>query len=445
LSKVFVIDSYYQPLNPVHPGRARLLLKQGKASVYRRFPFTIILKAIIEQPMVAPLRLKIDPGSKTTGIAVVNEKSGEVVFAANLEHRGEEIKKRLDDRRAIRRSRRHRKTRYRAPRFNNRKRKKGWLPPSLESRVSNIMTWVNRLCRSCPIAAISQELVKFDLQKMEKPEISGVEYQQGTLQGYETREYLLEKGQRQCAYCGKKDIPLQVEHIVPRAKGGTDRISNLTLCCETCNIAKGTQDIRDFLRKKPDTLKRILDQAKAPLKDATAVNTTRFALASRLKAMGLPLECGSGGRTKFNRAMQNLPKEHWIDAACVGKSTAQRLQINGVQPLLISACGHGRRQMCLMDKYGFPRTSPKGPKQVHGFQTGDIVRAIVPFGKKSGTYVGRVAIRATGSFNITTHIRTIQGISHRGCHILHKSDGYSYGLGTLIPSPKKGAPIPPLV
>ncbi len=272
MSKVFVIDSYYQPLNPVHPGRARLLLKQGKASVYRRFPFTIILKAIIEQPMVAPLRLKIDPGSKTTGIAVVNEKSGEVVFAANLEHRGEEIKKRLDDRRAIRRSRRHRKTRYRAPRFNNRKRKKGWLPPSLESRVSNSMTWVNRLCRSCPIAAISQELVKFDLQKMEKPEISGVEYQ-----------------------------------------------------------------------------------------------------------------------------------------------------------------------------HGFPRTSPKGPKQVHGFQTGDRVRAIVPFGKKSGTYVGRVAIRATGSFNITNHIRTIQGISHRGCHILHKSDGYSYGLGTLIPSPKKGAPIPPLV
>jgi 5-methylcytosine-specific restriction endonuclease McrA len=429
MSKVFVIDSYYKPLDPVHPGWARLLLKQGKASVYRRFPFTIILKIIVDQPQVEPLRLKIDPGSKTTGIAVVNDTSGEVVFAANISHRGSHIKKRLDDRRAIRRGRRNRKTRYRAPRFQNRKRKKGWLPPSLQSRIVNVLTWVNRMMRYCPITALSMELVKFDLQKMDNPEISGVEYQQGTLQGYEVRQYLLEKWKRQCAYCAKKDVSLQIEHIQARANGGTDRISNLTLSCEKCNLAKGTQDIKAFLKRKPDLLERILAQAKTPLRDAAAVNVTRWALYEKLKATGLPVECGSGGRTSFNRTMRNLPKEHWIDAANVGKSTPETLQVKGVVPLLITAEGHGRRQMCLMDILGFPRTKPKGAKSVKGFQTEDIVRAFVQEGVKAGTYTGRVAVRTTGSFNIITKQGTVQGISHRFCNLLHKCDGYDYGQG----------------
>ena len=180
MSNVFVLDTNYQPLNSVHPGRARLLLSQGKAAVYRRFPFCIILKVVVDQPELADLRVKLDPGSKTTGLALVNDATGEIMFAAHLEHRGGAIKKRLDDRRAVRRSRRARHTRYRPPRFENRTRDSGWLPPSLQSRIANVLTWVSRLRRYCPITAISMELVKFDMQKMENPEISGVEYQQGT-------------------------------------------------------------------------------------------------------------------------------------------------------------------------------------------------------------------------------------------------------------------------
>ncbi len=429
-----MIDTNYQPLNPIHAGRARILLAQGKAAVFRRFPFTIILKVAVDQPDLVDVRVKLDPGSRTTGIAVVNDASGEVVFAANLEHRGQKIKASLDDRRAVRRSRRNRKMRYRAPRFDNRKnKKKGWLPPSLQSRISNITTWVTRLSRYCPITAISLELVKFDLQKMENPEISGVEYQQGTLQGYEAREYLLEKWKRQCAYCGKKDVPLQVEHIHPRAKGGTDRLSNLTLACSKCNGAKGTQDVKEFLKQKPEVLKRILAQAKAPLKDAAAVNATRWALSECLKLTGLPVEFGSGGLTKFNRTTRALPKEHWIDAANVGRSTPEHLSVNGVLPLHITAHGRGRRQMCLMGKRGFPRTGPKAAKHTKGFQTGDMIRAVVTSGTRIGTYIGRVAVRATGSFNITTKQATIEGINHRYCTTLHKCDGYSYGQGTPIP------------
>jgi 5-methylcytosine-specific restriction endonuclease McrA len=431
LSKVFVLDSYYKPLDPVHPGRARLLLKQGKASVYRRFPFTIILKIIVEQKQLEPLRLKIDPGSQTTGIAVVHETSGEVVFAAELIHRGKQIKKRLASRRAVRRSRRQRQTRYRKPRFNNRRRPKGWLPPSLSSRIANIQTWVSRLRRSCPLTAMSLELVKFDMQKMENPEISEIEYQQGTREGYETREYLLEKWNRQCAYCGKSGIPLQIEYIDPRAKGGTDRISNLTLSCEKCNLAKGTKEIKDFLKQKPEVLKRILVQAKAPLKDAAAVNATRFALYEKLKATGLPLECGSGGLTKFNRVSRGLPKAHWIDAACIGQSTPLEITLIDVSPLLITAKGHGCRQMRSVNDLGFPCSKPKGVKRVKGLQTGAMVRAVVTTGTRQGVYVGRVSIRASGSFDITTHSGRVQGIHHRFCAPVHRGDGYSYAKGTV--------------
>src|SRR5512135_2060242 len=114
MSQVFVLDTHKQPLDPVHPGRARLLLKQGKAAVYRRYPFTLILKRKVEQARLHPLRVKIDPGSKTTGLALVNDVSGQVVWAAELSHRGEQIKHTLDKRRAVRRGRRQRHTRYRA-------------------------------------------------------------------------------------------------------------------------------------------------------------------------------------------------------------------------------------------------------------------------------------------------------------------------------------------
>jgi 5-methylcytosine-specific restriction endonuclease McrA len=429
MSKVFVLDTNKQPLNPVHSGRARILLSSGKAAVLKRYPFTIILKTAIESPEVQPLRLKIDPGSKTTGLAVVNDASGEVVFAAELSHRGDEIKKALDKRRGVRRGRRSRKTRYRKPRWQNRRRPKGWLPPSLESRIANILTWVTCLRKLAPLASLSQELVKFDLQQMDNPDISSIEYQQGTLLGYEVREYLLKKWNRQCAYCGAKDIPLQIEHIQARVNGGTNRISNLCLACEKCNQAKGKQDIRVFLANKPEILERILAQAKSPLKDATAVNATRWALYQRLQALGLPIECGSGGLTKFNRVRRELPKTHWLDAVCVGQSTPEQLKMTGAVPLLITSSGHGCRQKCNVDEHGFPCSKPKGAKRVRGFQTGDMVKAVVTSGTKQGVYVGRVTVRSRGSFNITTKNQKITDLHYRFFTPLHRSDGYSYAKG----------------
>ncbi|MFN6181210.1 MAG: RNA-guided endonuclease IscB [Dolichospermum sp.] len=427
MSKVFVLDTNFTPLNPIHSAQARQLLRTKKAAIFRQFPFTIILKKSRPDSPVSLLRLKIDPGAKFTGMALVNDSTGEVVFAAELKHRGFAIRDALTSRRQLRRSRRARKTRYRQPRFLNRTRPEGWLAPSLQSRVDNIKTWVERLRKLAPIEAISQELVRFDMQLIANPDIQGQEYQQGTLAGYETREYLLEKWGRQCAYCGVKDVPFQIEHIHPRAKGGSNSITNLTLSCEKCNTKKGTKDIKDFLKKDLSKLEKILKQAKRPLADAAAVNTTRTALLEVLKATGLPVETASGGLTKFNRSQQQLEKNHWIDAACVGKSTPI-LNIKGVKPLLITANGHGSRQSCRTDKYGFPSRHVPREKIHFGFQTGDIAKAVVTAGKKIGTYVGKVAIRSTGSFNISTKNGLIQGISHKFCKRIHAKDGYSYAV-----------------
>ena len=139
------------------------------------------------------------------------------------------------------------------------------------------------------------ERVKFDLQQLEQPEISGIAYQQGTLWGYEVREYLLEKWGRACSYCGSTGVPLQVEHLQAKANGGTDRISNLCLACEPCNQAKGTQDLRVFLADQPDRLARLLAQAKTPLKHAAGVNATRWVLYDRLKHEGIHWKAGREG------------------------------------------------------------------------------------------------------------------------------------------------------
>ena len=436
MSKVFVLDTNKTPLEPIHPGGARRLLKDGKAAVYRRYPFTLILKRQVEAPVPAPLRLKIDPGAKTTGLALVNDATGEVVWAAELEHRGEQIKKALDKRRSVRRGRRTRKTPYRAPRFGNRRRRAGWLPPSLLSRVENILTWVGRLSRLCTITALSQELVRFDLQKMEHPEITGIEYQQGTLFGFEVREYLLLKWGRSCSYCGMQGRPLQVEHILARAKGGTDRIANLAISCEPCNRAKGTQDVGDFLAHDPARLARILAQAKAPLKNATGVNATRWELFRRLKETGLPLETGSGGLTKYNRVKQGLPKTHWLDAATVGASTPERLHTTNVVPLLIKATGRGHRRMCNPNEIGLPVSHRKRQKRYFGYQTGDLVRAVVPERLACrGTHVGRVAVRARGTFNISTKRGKVTDVPYRFCTPIGRTTGYSYQTGERHAAP----------
>jgi hypothetical protein len=229
------------------------------------------------------------------------------------------------------------------------------------------------------------EWVKFDTQKLQNPEVNGVEYHEGEVAGYEVRQYLVEKWGRKCSYCDSEGLPLQVEHIHPRSKGGSNRVSNLTLSCERCNIKKGTKPVKDFLTKEPARLEKILQQAKQPLKDAGAVNSTCWALFRTLKNI-LPITTGTGGQTKYNPTRVKLPKQHSIDAACVGE--IETIKLVTQQPLRIKATEWGTRQMCATDRYGFP--SPHRERnQIHfgNNRTGEKAGCVVANGKKVGEYV----------------------------------------------------------
>lgn len=417
---VFVLDANKKPLSPCHEAVARKLLKQGKAAIFRRYPFTIILKKAVEDTdNKQEYRLKIDYGSKHTGLAILQNNN--VIWLGQIDHRTD-IKKKLDERRMFRRSRRNRKIRYRKPRFLNRKRKECWIPPSLESRVNNIKTWVNRLQKLIPLTHISYENVKFDTQLMQNPEISDIEYQQGTLQGYEIREYLLEKFGRKCCYCGKENIPLEIEHIIPKSRGGTDRIDNLCLACHECNQKKGNMTAEEF--GYPDIQK----QVKQTLKDTSVVNSTRWEVYDVLCNSGLEVECGTGALTKMNRVKLGLPKDHYLDACCVGQSTPDKLYFKTKDVLYIKAKGRGSHCRTNLDKYGFPRGYLARQKYFFGFQTGDMVKAEIPKGKYKGIWYGEVACRKSGSFDIKDKEgqRVVQGVNHKYFSVVQHFDGYSY-------------------
>ncbi len=271
------------------------------------------------------------------------------------------------------------------------------------------------------------ESVKFDPQKMVNPEIVGTEYQQGKLFGYEVREYLLEKWGRTCVYCGVKDVPLEIDHVVPRSRDGSDRVNNLTLSCHQCNQKKGNMPVEQFLASKPDRLTQLKQQCLISLKGVADMNSTRYAIGNGLKKLGLPVSFWTGGQTKFNRCQSHYPKEHWVDAACVGE-TGRKVDMSKIKnPLLIKAVGRGNRQVQLNDKYGFPRRKqdgslyePKKAKRINGFQTGDIVKVIK---KGSCSFIARMTARASGYFWLADKKVSF---TVKECRLIQRDDGFSY-------------------
>jgi 5-methylcytosine-specific restriction endonuclease McrA len=442
MMSVFVLDTHEHPLMPCSEKRARLLLSRKRAVVHRYTPFCIRLKdRLLSESTVQPVVLKVDPGSKTTGIALARVKAtaeGEVHHAlhlAELSHRGEAIRAALIKRAQYRRRRRAANLRYRAPRFLNRRRASGWLPPSLRSRVGDVLTWARRYQRWVPLSRIEVEQVRFDTQELQHPELSGVAYQRGTLFGWEVRAYVLEKFGYRCAYCGKQHVSFELEHIQPKSRGGSDRVSNLALSCHECNAAKGNQTAAEFGHPAVE------QHAKAPLKDAAAVNATRFRLVEELRALGLPVGTWTGGRTRWNRERFGLQKTHCLDALAVGNLAG--VDQGTLRILCISATGRGSHCRTNVDESGFPRGYLTRQKRLRGFATGDLVRAEVPPPRKTaGIHVGRVAVRVTGSFRVGK----VDGINAKYCRLLQRADGYRYAERAVPPPipPNKERLLPPL-
>ena len=294
-------------------GKVRRMLKENKAKVVKRCPFTIQLLYDAEEN-VQSITLGIDAGSKHIGLSATTEK--EELYAGEVELRSD-ISKNITTRREYRRARRNRKTRYRKPRFNNRVRSKhrGWLAPSVEAKIETHMRVIEDVYSILPVTDVVIEVAAFDTQKMQNPEISGAEYQQGTLQGYEIREYLAEKFSHRCCYCGRPQgngIRFEVEHLTPKARGGSDRVVNLGWACHECNEKKGTLTCEEFGHPE------VRAKAEAGMKHAAHMSIMRWKLYERLKAVyGDRLHLTYGSATACRRNKAGLEKTHAIDARCI--------------------------------------------------------------------------------------------------------------------------------
>ena len=348
--RVPVLNMRGEPLMPTTPRKARKLLEQGKAKVVSRTPFVIQLLYPTGETK-QDITLGIDAGYKYIGYSAISATNE--LIAGELELRTD-IPKLLEKKRGARRQKRD-KLWYREPRFLNRSRPKGWLAPSIEHKLQTHIRLIEQLKRILPITKVIIEVVSFDTQKMQRPEISGVEYQQGELQGYEIREYLLEKYQRKCAYCGKKDVPLEIEHIIPKSKGGSDRVSNLTISCHECNQKKGNKTAVEFGHS------RIQKKAKESLKATAFMNNVRWKLVNMLNSGWT-----YGYRTKYYRIRLSLEKSHVNDAFVIagGDKQSRCKSLKGTQTR--------RNNRCLQtNRKGF---KPSIRRQRHKLQPNDLVK-----------------------------------------------------------------------
>ncbi|WP_344601803.1 RNA-guided endonuclease IscB [Streptomyces glaucus] len=439
--RVLVLSKDGQPLMPCHPARARALMSGGRAVVARHAPFTIRLKDRTRAGSeVDGVQLRIDPGSRGTGLVLTDDKEeagpqGTTVMvrrglvSVELRHRGDRIRLRMRQRAGYRRRRRSANRRYRAPRSANRLRPAGWLPPSQRHRIDTTLSVAARLCRYAPVTEIHVERVAFDIHSIVagRP-LTAAEYRQGTLAGTETRAYLHAKWNRGCAYCGITGVPLNIDHLTPRSRGGSNRLSNLVLACVPCNQAKNNRPVEVFLADRRDRLATILQQVRAPLHDAAAMNATRRQLTAALGALGRPVQAWSGGRTRWNRSAMGLAKTHTLDALCVGRldhENGDAIVRVPLRVLVAEATGRGSYARTTPDRFGFPRLRRPRTKQHFGYVTGDLVRAAVPTGKWTGTWTGRVSVRARGQHGLTTRAGRFS-VSHRHLRLLQRADGYGY-------------------
>lgn len=285
--------------------KVRILLKQGKAKVVQKCPFTIQL-LYETTTYTQDVALGVDAGSKHVGISATTKEK--VLFEADVELRND-IVELLSTRRELRRSRRNRKTRYRKPRFNNRVRMEGWLAPSVRQKVESHLTMIAKVHKILPVSNIVVEIASFDIQKIKNPDISGTGYQQGDqLSFWNVREYVLFRDGHTCQCCrGKlKDKILNVHHIESRKTGG-DAPNNLITLCETCHTGyhKGTV-------KLPKTIHRGMS-----FKDSTFMGIMRWELYGELKTIYPKVKLTYGYITKNTRIKNNLPKDHYMDARCI--------------------------------------------------------------------------------------------------------------------------------
>ena len=382
---VYVISIEGKPLMPCKEAKARHLLRDGKAKVVRKEPFTVQLLFPCDN-IVQGVTLGVDVGSKHVGLSAVSDKKE--LFSAEVELRND-VSKKLAARLEFRRARRNRKTRYRKPRFDNRvhAKKKGWLAPSVLHKVETHIRLVEKVCKILPVSKIVIETASFDIQKIKNPNIQGEEYQQGAQLGFwNVREYVLFRDGHTCQCCkGKsRDKVLNVHHIESRKTGG-NAPNNLITLCETCHKKYHNGEI-----KLPKKIHRGMK-----FNDAVFMGIMRWTLYNRLKEQfgkfGIVVKNTYGYITKYVRIQIGLSKTHSTDAFCItGNVEAERLS----QYWFIKQVRRHNRQLFKLNplKGGIWKPN-QAPYLVKRFRLFDKVS----FNGQVGFIFGR---RSSGSFDI---------------------------------------------
>lgn len=402
---VYVLNVNGQPLMPTSRcGKVKRLLKTGKAKVVKRCPFTIQLTYECKN-YTQPITLGVDAGSKHIGVSATT--SAKELYASEVELRND-IVDLLSTRRENRRVRRNRKTRYRAPRFNNRvhTKNKGWLAPSIECKINTHFKVVEDVFKILPITKIIVETASFDIQKIKNPDIQGSEYQEGErLNFWNTREYVLFRDNHTCQCCkGKsKDKILNVHHIESRKTGG-NAPNNLITLCKTCH-----DKYHLGLIQLPKNVKRGVI-----FKDAAFIGIMRWSFYNRLKELYPGMVFMTFGYiTKNIRIENNLPKTHYVDARCItGNATAKPLGYYFYQKKVRNHNRQIHKNTILKGGY---RKNNQAPKEVFGFQLFDKVKI-----KGEEAFIfGR---RSSGSFDVRRldGTKISAGISYKKLKLLEK-------------------------
>ena len=393
---VYVLDINGQPLMPTERyGKVRRMLKSGKAKVVKRCPFVIQLSYTTSTREIQYVSLGVDAGSKHIGISATTE--SKVLYESEVELRSD-ITELLSARREMRSARRNRKTRHRKPRFDNRRRRDGWLAPSVQQKVDTHLTVIRKVNEILPVARTIAEVAAFDIQKIKNPDIQGAEYQQGEQLGsWNIREYVLFRDGHTCQCCkGKsKDKILNVHHIESRQTGG-DAPNNLITLCKTCHNGYHSGEI-----KLPKTIKRGMKFA-----DATFMGIMRWAFYNEIRSQYPDVSLTYGYITKHTRITNGLPKAHYIDARCIsGHPLAESDSVVYYQKKV--RCHNRQIHKLNICKGGILKRN-QAPYLVKGFRLFDKVR----YSGKEGFIFGR---RSSGYFDI----RKLDGT------VIHRSAKYS--------------------
>ncbi|MCL6089480.1 MAG: RNA-guided endonuclease IscB [Candidatus Thermoplasmatota archaeon] len=347
---VFILNDDGKPLMPCKPAKARHLLRERKAKMFSTNPFTIQLLWHCEEN-VEPVTLGIDAGYKHIGFSAVTEKaeliSGEAIIRTD-------IPKQNLEKAMYRRNRRNRLW-YRQARFMNRgNHKEGWFAPSIDHKLQTHIRIIEKLKSILPISRTIIEVASFDTQKMRNPEISGIEYQQGDLQGYEIREYLLEKFHRKCVYCGKTNVPLEIEHLTPKSRGGSNMVSNLAISCHECNQKKNNLTAEEF------GFPEVRGKSLKTLKDTAFMNIVRWKITQLTGS-----DYTFGHITKKTRISMGMEKSHANDAFVIAGGANQ---VRTPQHMVTQRRRNNRSLQT--NRKGF---KPSIRRKRYSFQPGDVV------------------------------------------------------------------------